>query len=607
MKKIYYFKIFLLSLLLSISGFSEAWAQCISGVQLGTLNPITPIYQTQTISPGVPAYYSFNAVAGGTYVFTFCNNGGSYSGDPYLTIATNAPAALTQNDDFCGLGSQITWTCPTTGTYRIYVSGCCPCGNAPSAVLAYGCSSCTFPPPVVSNFSPAAGCSFSTSVVINGTNFTAASAVTFGGIPAQSFVVNNANQITAVPAAGNTGVIAVTTPGGTGSSISSFTVNPAPTVITSTPTPVICLGSSANISASGTGGGYVWNPGGLLGANQTVSPVVSTIYTVTSTLGSCTSTATLAIAVSPMQAQPSPVTATPSLLCGGGTAQLNATGGSTINWYSAAVGGTYLGSSPSGVDFPVNPLITTTYYAEAYANLVGSQTFNYTGAVQTFTVPAGVTSITVDARGGKGGNGVNLSTGGNGGRVQGTIAVTPGSTLNIYVGNAGGDCETCPTGGYNGGGGTNAAVGGGQAAGTGGGASDIRVSPYALGNRLFVAGGGGGGGYTGATANGGAGGGLIGANGQTWNGYQGGTGGSQVAGGIGGDGTPYGQPDAVNGSLGLGGAGQGWSGGGGGGGGGYYGGGGGFIGGGGGGSNYADPSATGVTHTQGFHRLVRVR
>ena len=197
----------------------------------------------------------------------------------------------------------------------------------------------------------------------------------------------------------------------------------------------------------------------------------------------------------------------------------------------------------------------------------------------------------------KGGNGVNLSVGGNGGRVQGTIAVTPGQVLNINVGGMGANCTVCATGGFNGGGGTIA--GAGQEAGTGGGASDIRVTPYALANRLFVGGGGGGGGYTGAAANGGAGGGLVGANGQTWNGYAGGTGGTQVAGGIGGPGQG-GQPNAINGSLGLGGAGQGWSGGGGGGGGGYYGGGGGFIGGGGGGSNYANPIATGVVHSQGF-------
>ncbi len=225
-------------------------------------------------------------------------------------------------------------------------------------------------------------------------------------------------------------------------------------------------------------------------------------------------------------------------------------------------------------------------------------TFTYTGGVQTYTVPVCVTSITVDVMGAKGGDGVNASVGGNGGRVQGTIAVTPGQVLDIYVGGVGFNCATCGTGGFNGGGGTIA--GAGQEAGTGGGASDIRITPYALANRIFVAGGGGGGGFTGPTANGGAGGTLTGGTGATWNGYPGGTGGTQVSGGIGGIGSTWSQPNAIDGSLGLGGSGQGWSGGGGGGGGGYFGGGGGFIGGGGGGSNYADVGATAVTHTQGY-------
>jgi hypothetical protein len=381
----------------------------------------------------------------------------------------------------------------------------------------------------VSNFSPASGCGGVTPVVITGTNFTGATVVTFGGLNAQSYIVNSPTQITAIPALGNTGTISVTSPLGTGTSVAVFTVN--------TPPPA-----------------------------------------------------------------PSLVTATPATICQGNTSQLNSTSapGDNQYWFTVPTGGVTIGSSLSGVNFPVTPPVTTTYYVENGGPVGpgGTQTFSYTGAVQTFTVPAGVTSIQVDVKGGRGGNGVNGSIGGNGGRVQGTIAVTPGSVLELYVGGQGIDCGTCATGAYNGGGGTVAGIG--QEAGTGGGASDIRVAPYALINRIFVAGGGGGGGYTGAAADGGDGGGLIGENGATWNGYQGGTGGTQLAGGIGGDGTPYGQPDAINGSLGLGGGGQGWSGGGGGAGGGYYGGGGGFIGGGGGGSNFADPIATGVTHNQGI-------
>jgi len=57
--------------------------------------------------------------------------------------------------------------------------------------------------------------------------------------------------------------------------------------------------------------------------------------------------------------------------------------------------------------------------------------------MQTFTVPNGVTSITVDAYGSQGGTNGNLN-GGNGGglgaHTAATFTVTPLSTLNIYVG-----------------------------------------------------------------------------------------------------------------------------------------------------------------------------
>lgn len=79
------------------------------------------------------------------------------------------------------------------------------------------------PAPTILSFNPTTGPS-STSVIITGTNFTGATLVTFNGVSA-SFVVDNASQITAtVPPAALSGAIAVTTPGGTATSSTSFTV-----------------------------------------------------------------------------------------------------------------------------------------------------------------------------------------------------------------------------------------------------------------------------------------------------------------------------------------------------------------------------------------------
>src|SRR5689334_23747246 len=61
---------------------------------------------------------------------------------------------------------------------------------------------------------------------------------------------------------------------------------------------------------------------------------------------------------------------------------------------------------------------------------------NYTGANQTWVVPAGVTSATFLLWGAAGG--ANLTCkGGSGGFTAGTLAVTPGTSYTIVVGGGG--------------------------------------------------------------------------------------------------------------------------------------------------------------------------
>ena len=238
-----------------------------------------------------------------------------------------------------------------------------------------------------------------------------------------------------------------------------------------------------------------------------------------------------------------------------------------------------------------------------------TKTFNYTGAVQTYTIPNGCTKLIVDCVGAAGGD-IDWSEyglyyyGGKGGRVQCNLAVTPGQVLYIYVGecrNMGGDSTRTF------GGGGSAGAGYGTA---GGGASDIRIGGTALTDRKVVAGGGGG------VVNNkgpGAGGGLTGGD-STSSDAQGtyfktAKGGTQSAGG---KGQLTGTCWSRDGSLGQGGDGgydtcSSTQGGGAGGGGGYYGGGGCAAGvqdrrgDGAGGSSYTDPTlCTNVVHTQGY-------
>ncbi|MCP4175192.1 MAG: tandem-95 repeat protein, partial [Fuerstiella sp.] len=195
------------------------------------------------------------------------------------------------------------------------------------------------------------------------------------------------------------------------------------------------------------------------------------------------------------------------------------------------------------------------FFSDAGAD---TATFNYTGGQQTWTVPAGVTSVTIEAWGASGWSGAN--SGGLGGHAKGNLAVTPGETLYIYVGGQGTVASTANTpmgGGFNGGGHgqANTSV---NSAGGGGGASDVRKSGIALTDRVIVAAGGGG-----STNNsgcfGGGGGGLTGLDG---GGTSKGTGGTQSAGGTTGGALGQGGNAAVAMTP--------WNGGGGG---GYYGGG----------------------------------
>jgi uncharacterized repeat protein (TIGR03803 family) len=101
----------------------------------------------------------------------------------------------------------------TTGSVTVTTSGGTLTGNKIFRVT-----------PVILSFSPSSG-TVGTQVTITGTSFTGASKVTFGGVKATTFSVDSDTQITAtVPAGAKTGKIQITTPGGTASSATDFTV-----------------------------------------------------------------------------------------------------------------------------------------------------------------------------------------------------------------------------------------------------------------------------------------------------------------------------------------------------------------------------------------------
>ena len=217
---------------------------------------------------------------------------------------------------------------------------------------------------------------------------------------------------------------------------------------------------------------------------------------------------------------------------------------------------------------------------------VTTTSFDYTGAVQNFTTSCDG-SYVLTVWGAQGGN-----TGGLGGYSIGTISITHGKSLYIYVGGQG---SKGSTGGFNGGGTT------GTNGGSGGGASDIRIGTDSLYARVIVAGGGGGKGQDSCAA-GGVGGGTTGGGSasQSSCGTQAG-GGTQTAGGA--KGVYSGTSGANTGAFGKGGNASDGSYDGGGGGGGWYGGGAGassnWSNGGGGGSGYVYTSSTASSYPSG--------
>jgi hypothetical protein len=377
-----------------------------------------------------------------------------------------------------------------------------------------------------------------------------------------------------------------------------------------------CLGGTATLggfpTASGGIGGftYDWQLGGATvatTANPTVTlPGLNNIFVVTATDSQgCAGTDTVEVSAYAITAHAGPDTAG----CNGSNITLGgsptASGGVSPYQYVWYQNGAPIDTN-ANPSLPIGPALNTYTLVVTDSNgcmamdtvlvdtggsaVPGTLTFAFTGAPQLFVVPACVFEINATVSGAQGGsNWVNNDN--FGGEYTGTIPVTPGETLWVYVG---GQPNTI-AGGYNGG-------GGGEAAGKGGGgATDIRRAGNTLNDRVLVAGGGGGAGFWSSMhVVGGKGGGLTGGNGyRDTPSTPGGLGANQTGPGANGTCVSLNNP-AMAGAFGTGGSSnscgcEGYGGGG-----GWYGGAGsGNCRGGGGGSGYAAPGVTNTSSATG--------
>lgn len=168
----------------------------------------------------------------------------------------------------------------------------------------------------------------------------------------------------------------------------------------------------------------------------------------------------------------------------GGAAPDSATGTPSAGGSASSAGFRTPSSGSNGTPKPLS--LTTT----------NQVTFWPTGTTQTWTVPAGVTSVNFEAAGGDGGEAPIAieNLGGSGAIILGTFPVTPGQVLTIAVGTDGGN----GAGGWGAegmsGGPANNAKNKDRSGGSGGGATLIALANADGSNwhEMVVAGGGGG-------------------------------------------------------------------------------------------------------------------
>ncbi len=313
---------------------------------------------------------------------------------------------------------------------------------------------------------------------------------------------------------------------------------------------------------------YVWA--------YNASGCVSAAATLTQTASSCVTTPTvLSSAASSTGATSTTLNGSVSST-GGATVTVRGFKYSTINGFNPATTGTNIsesGSYNTGA-FSLTPtglVSSTTYYAVAYAtNSIGTtygdqisftttmQTdFTYTGGIQSFVVPS-TGNYKLEVWGAQGGD-ASPYYGGMGGYASGTIDLTAGQTIYIYVGQVGQ--------GAGGGSAWNGGGGGTCCGAGGGGGTDFRLGGTALANRVIVAGAGGGGSNDTPQGNGGDGGGssglygTVGAPGTQSSGYSLGVGETNSSDAAGGGGGYWGGYNGGGGTGGSGGGGSAYTGG----------------------------------------------
>jgi len=240
------------------TNFTGASAVSLGGTAATSYTVVSATSITAVVANGTTGTISMTTPGGtatSTATFTFA---------PAPTIASFTPTSAGAGATVTITGTNFTYASVvkfggSTATSRIVISE-----TSIKAVVASGTtgtisvttvggtatSSGTFtfiPAPTITSFTPTLA-GVGATVTITGTNFTGATAVSFGGTLVKSYTVVSATSITAVLAVGTTGTISVATAGGTATSSGTFTFLP-PTIASFTPT---SAAPGATVTITGT-------------------------------------------------------------------------------------------------------------------------------------------------------------------------------------------------------------------------------------------------------------------------------------------------------------------------------------------------------------------
>ncbi len=426
----------------TVTGASAAGCTS-TATQLITVNPI-PTVTTSTTGNTICVGNSTTITASGATTYSWMP--GSLSGTT-VTVSPVATTTYTVTGTSAGCSSTATQliTVNPTPTVTTTTTGGTICSGNSTTITASGASTYTWMPGSLSGTTVTVSPATTTTYTVTGTSATGCtsnatrtitvnptptviatatsnsicigSSTTLSASGATSYVWNPGAHVganwTVTPAVTTTYTVTGTSAGCTSTATQLITVNPIPTITTSTTGNTICAGDSTTITASGAAT-YTWMPGSLSGAMITDAPMVTTTYTVTGTSAAgCTSTATIIITVNPVPSVSA--TATPNVICIGNPITLDATGTSTYNWLPQNATGASVNDSPNAsttytvtgtdvngctntatVAVTVNPLPSVSADATPNAICIGNPvTLDATGASTYNWLPQNATGATV--------------------------------------------------------------------------------------------------------------------------------------------------------------------------------------------------------------------